>query len=234
MIPPFVQNILVSSTVTGITFGVLLVLSYLNKNKAITNEVSRKVVHIGAGTLFLAIYFYNDRGTYSKYFNVFHNFLWLGILLWKGQRYNSVPQQYDIVVDTITRNRRQGELLYGPLAFNIVAIICGTVLYRTVIGSIVMGILTWGDGLAAVIGGQYGSQRKIHGSKSLDGSLTCFLAGFIGSIIYISLLVNFHSVDFLQNFVLALSAAVVETLSPSDFDNLTIPLSVFLLNYMFF
>lgn len=234
MIPPFVQNILVSSSVTSITFGILFLLSYLNKKKAISNEVSRKVVHIGAGTLFLAIYFYNDRGTFSKYLNVFHNVLWTGILLWKGRHQNSGQQQYDVVVDTITRNRRGSELLCGPLAFNIVAIICGTVLYRTVVASMVIAILTWGDGLAAVIGGQFGGKRKIYGSKSLDGSLTCFLAGFFSSIIYISLLVNFHSVHFVQILVIAFSAAVVEVVSPSDFDNLTIPLSVFILNYMFF
>lgn len=230
MVSTFVQNGLLASIVTSITFLILFLLGYLNKKKVISNEVSRKVVHIGAGTLFLAIYFYNDRGYVSKYFNIFHNVLWTGILLWKSQSFQSREQQYDLVVDTITRSHRRIELLRGPLAFNIVAILCGTVLYRTVVASMMMGILTWGDGLAAVIGSGYGSQRKIYGSKSFDGFLTCFLAGFLASIIYISLLVNFQSIDFLQIAVIAFSGAVIETISPSDLDNFTVPLSIFIIN----
>ena len=234
MIPTFVQNGLLASIVTSITFLILFLLGYLNQKKIISNEASRKVVHIGAGTLFLAIYFYNDRGLFSKYFNVFHNVLWTGILLWKSRNSNSGEKQSDLVVDTMTRGRRRSELLCGPLVFNIVAIICGTILYRTVVASIIMGVLTWGDGLAAVIGSRYGSQRKIYGSKSLDGSLTCFFAGFLASIIYISLLVNFQSVHLLQICVIAFSAAVIEAISPSDLDNLTIPLSIFILYYFLF
>ena len=97
-----------------------------------------------------------------------------------------------------------------------------------------MGILTWGDGLAAVIGVHYGNQRKIYGAKTLDGLLTIIVAGIIASIVYISLLVNFQSVDLLKIIVISFIAAVIETLSPSNFDNLTIPLSIVVIYYFMY
>ena len=234
MISTFVQNSIVSFIVTSITFAVVFLLNYLNNKNAITSEVSRKVVHIGAGTLYLAIYFYNDHGYLSKYLNIFPNLLWTCILIWKSQYHSPVRQQYDLVIGTMTRNQRGNELLRGPLFFNFVMIICGTVLYKTILGSIIMGILTWGDGLAAVIGINYGSQRKIYRSKTLDGFLTIFLVGIIASVFYTSILVGFQSVFLLKFCVISFIASVIEALTPSDFDNLTIPLSVVIAYYFIF
>jgi dolichol kinase len=234
MVLIFVQNTILSLIVTSITFAVLFLLNYLNKKNLITTEVSRKVVHIGAGTLYLAIYFYNDHGYFSKYLNIFPNLFWTGILIWKSQHHSSVHQQYDLVVSTITRNHRGSELLRGPLFFNFVMIICGSVLYKTTLGSIIMGILTWGDGLAAVIGVRYGTQRKIYGSKTLDGLLAMFFTGIIASIVYISLLVDFQAVHLFKIIVISFITAIIETLTPSDFDNLTIPLCIIFIYFFIY
>jgi len=234
MISIFVQNTILSFIVTSITFAVVFLLNYLNKKNAITNEVSRKVVHIGAGTLYLAIYFYNDDGYFSKYLNIVPNLLWTGILIWKSQQHSSVRQKYDLVIGTMTRNHRGNELLRGPLFFNFVMIICGTILYKTTLGSIIMGILTWGDGLAAVIGVRFGNQRKIYQTKTLDGLLTMVFVGIIASIIYISLLVDFRSIHLFKISLISFFTAVIETLSPSDFDNLTIPLSITIVYYLIY
>jgi phytol kinase len=227
----FVQNTILSLIVTSITFAVVSLLSYFNNKNSITNEVSRKVVHIGAGTLYLAIYFYNDYGYFSKYLNIFPNLLWTGIIIWKSQDHSPVRQKYDLVIGTMTRNHHGSELLLGPLFFNFIMILCGTVLYKTVLGSMIMGILTWGDGLAAVIGVRCGNQRKIYRSKSLDGFLTMLFVGIIASVIYTSILVNFQSVHLLNICVISFIAAVIELLSPSDLDNLTIPLSIIVAYY---
>ncbi|CAF0926320.1 unnamed protein product [Adineta ricciae] len=226
MISTLTQNIVVSLIVTGITFSVVFLLNHLHKRNAITNEVSRKVTHIGAGTLYLALYFYDDRGHLLKYLNIFPNVLWTGILLWIGQRRSPDHRQARVVLNVMTRMRNQHELLRGPLFFNFVMIICGTIFYKTVLGSIIMGTLTWGDGLAAVIGVRYGNQRKIYKNKSLDGSLSFLIAGILASIIYTSILVNFQSVALFKFSVICFSATVVEALTPSDFDNLTIPLCI--------
>lgn len=234
MVLAFVQNTFVSLVVTAITFSVVFLLNYLNKKQAITTEVSRKVVHIGAGTLFLAVRFYNDHGTISKYLNIFPYTLWFCILLWKSQHHSIGQQKYDLVVGTMTRTHRQSELLYGPLFFNIVAILCGSVFYKTVLGSLIMAMLTWGDGLAAVIGVRYGNQRKIYQSKTIDGLIAFFVFSIIASFVYIAFLVDIESIRIFRIVLISLITAVVETLSPSDYDNLTIPLTVFLTYSLFY
>lgn len=234
MLSIFIQNALVSLIVTGITFGVATLLKSLNQKKAVTTEVSRKVIHLGAGTLYLAQYFYSDKGTYSKYLNIFPYVLWTCILLWKSQSISSNIDTLDRLVHTMTRKSEKRELLRGPLFFNFVTILCGTLLYKTVLGSVMMAILTWGDGLAAVIGTQYGGKTKVFRTKSWHGCFTMFLASFLGSIVYTSLLVHVSSVSLVKFFILSLIATITETLSPSDFDNLTVPFSVFVTYFLVF
>ncbi|CAF1384312.1 unnamed protein product [Adineta steineri] len=229
-----VQNTILSLVTTSLTFAVVFLLNHLNRTKSITNEVLRKMLHIGAGTLYLAIYFYDDHGQFSKYLNIFPNLLWICILIWKSQYHSSTHHPHDPVLDIMTRNQHKSELLYGPLFFNSVLVICGTIFYKTIPGSLIMGLLTWGDGLAAVIGVRYGSQRKIYGNKSLDGLLTFFIVGIIASIIYISVLVNLQSVHLFKICVISFITAVVETLSSSNIDNLTVPLSIFVTYYFIF
>ncbi|CAF1097798.1 unnamed protein product [Adineta steineri] len=229
-----VQNTILSLVTTSLTFAVVFLLNHLHKKKSITNEVLRKVIHIGAGTFYLAIYFYDDHGQFSKYLNIFPNLLWMCILIWKSQHHSSTHQPHDPILDIMTRNKHQSELLYGPLFFNSVVVICGTIFYKTIPGSLIMSLLTWGDGLAAVIGVRYGSQRKIYGKKSLDGLLTFFIVGIIASIIYIAVLVNLQSVHLVKICVISFITAVVETLTSSDVDNLTVPLSILVSYYFIF
>ena len=226
------QNIILSLIVTVITFAVVFIVNYLNKKNAITSEASRKLVHLSAGTLYLAVYFYNDHGHWSKYMNIFPNLFWCTIILLKNRGHSPSLEKDDPVVGIISRTNRGSELLSGPLYFNFVMILCGTVLYKTVLGAIIMAVLTWGDGLAAVIGSHYGGRRKIYGSKTFDGSLTMLLAGIIASIVYTSVLVNFQSVNFMQFSVLSLVATATEMLSPSYLDNLTVPLSLIVTHYL--
>lgn len=230
----FVQNAILSLIVLSITFSVVILLRSLNQRKAITTEVSRKVTHLGAGTLYLAMFFYNDDGFYSKYFNIFPYLLWTCILFWKGQTMSSQNDSLGSLVRTMTRTERQSELLRGPLFFNFVTIVCGTIFYKKVLGSIIMANLTWGDGLAAVVGTQYGGKSRIFRTKSWHGCLTMFLASFCASIVYSSILVGFQSVSLVKFSLIALISTVTETLSPSDFDNLTVPLSIFVTYFLFF
>jgi phytol kinase len=233
MMPIVVYHAIVASIVTAISFSVLFTLKSLNANKSITNEVSRKVVHIGAGTLHLSLYFYRDVGVYSKYLNVFPYALWTIILLWKSQHPTSKTAHLDdLVVGTITRTRQSSELLRGPLFFNFVAILCGTVYYKTPLGSTIMAILTWGDGLAAIIGSKYGKEKKIFRDKSWAGFFAIFLGGFVMSFVYISLLSNMSTMHLVKLLLISLFAAVAETLSPSDFDNMTIPFAIIVTSNM--
>ena len=229
-----IQNSIVPLIIIGITFVILFFLKYLDEKKLITSECLRKIVHISAGILYLLSYFYNNAGYFSRYFNIFPYLLWTGILIYKSQQHSSALRQHDFIITALSRNNNKDELLRGPLFFNLIAIICGSILYETILGSIIMAILTWGDGLAAIIGSRYGNQRKIYGKKSLDGFLTCFFVGIMASIVYIHILIDVQSFFLLKICLISFVASVTETLTQSDFDNLTIPLSISLIYYLIF
>jgi len=100
-------------------------------------------------------------------------------------------------------------------------------------------IMMFGDGMSAPIGMKYGANhtRKIFGSlRSIQGSLALFVFGFIGAVIafwwfgifslatpiftpgagYVNLI--------LLAFIGAITATLVEIVSPKGTDNITLPL----------
>ncbi|CAF0726325.1 unnamed protein product [Didymodactylos carnosus] len=216
--------------VTGISFIVVLLLKQLHDKNAVTKEVSRKVVHLGAGTLYLAQYFYYDNCS-TKYFNIFPYVLWAIILLTKSMMKSPWSAKSDFVISTMTRNDKGAELLYGPLFFNLSTILCGTIFYKTTTGAVTMAILTWGDGLAAVVGQNY-KTRQIYHTKTLAGSCTVFIAGLISSLIYISILVGYQSISIMHLVLTALLATITETLSPSELDNLFLPFVIIVAHFV--
>lgn len=74
--------------------------------------------------------------------------------------------------------------------------------------------LAFADPMAAVIGGKWG-QIKVWRGKTLEGSLAFFMTSFF---------LAFPFLGFLQAFLGALSASLVEVLPLGIDDNLTIPL----------
>jgi phytol kinase len=98
-------------------------------------------------------------------------------------------------------------------------------------------IMMLGDGMSAPIGMKYGTNhtREIFGSKrSLEGCLGLFVFGFIGAIIafwwfgIFSLTVFTPGVGYNNMILLALvgaiTATVVELISPKGTDNITLPM----------
>jgi phytol kinase len=217
--------------VTTITTAGILLLDYFLRKRFISTEVTRKGIHIGVGLLYLMSYFYDDRGQYSKYLSSFHYVLYTGIFIWKIQ-YSTPDQKPDFILRTFTRHNQPSELSSGPLCYCFVTIVCSTLLYKTVVASIIIAILTWGDGLAAIVGIRFGSKMKIYGSKSIPGFLTVWVAGLLASIVYISILIGYEYVNLIQLCLIALIAAVVETLTPGNYDNFTISFAIFVVYFL--
>jgi phytol kinase len=95
--------------------------------------------------------------------------------------------------------------------------------YYAVIGILVM---TWGDGLAALIGQRFGKHKYkvLGGQKSWEGSLTMALVSYlIISLILLSTQGNLWQ-TWIISLVVALVATGLETFSFLGIDNLTVPL----------
>lgn len=217
---PFLYNTIISAVSVVYVFAVVALMDILVKKKVIPQDISRKIVHIAAGSWLIFWLFFDDTH-WSKYFNIAPALIWAVLLLIKG----FTADENDEAVKTMTRTGNRQELLKGPLYFTIVMCIMGTIYYKSIFALTAMGILGFGDGLAPLFGKRFGKHKfKILSEKSIEGSLAFLVFGFIGALIFNSL---FGIKIDLQFFIIVtIFTTIIEAISPKDLDNLLIPIAV--------
>ena len=151
MLSPFIQNLIVTALTFIYVFGLVAVMNLCVTRFNLPQDISRKLTHIGAGSLIGFLRLYNDLH-WSKYLNVTIFVVWIILLIQKGL----FASDDDEAVKTMTRNGDKSELLKGPLYFVIVATICGTLFYKTFPGIMAIATLGWGDGIAPIDRSRYG------------------------------------------------------------------------------
>jgi phytol kinase len=120
--------------------------------------------------------------------------------------------------------------VYFPISLLILVILTFGVTFNPLIGAIGILTLGYGDGLAAAIGSKWGKRKLIYG-KSVEGSLTMFLATFI--VTFTLLAFNFSlPIALSVGLVLAIFATLIELYTPKGLDNLTVPLLTSLIYYL--
>lgn len=220
---PFLQNIIVTTSTFIYVFGLVAVMNFCVSRLNLPQDISRKLTHIGAGSLIGFLVFYNDLH-WSKYLNVSIFVVWIILLIQKGL----FASDEDEAVKTMTRNGDKSELLKGPLYFVIVATICGTLFYKTFPGIMAIAVLGWGDGIAPIVGSRYGRLKyEVLSNKSVEGSLSMLIAAFAASTFFVWLIIP-TELNILRIFLLCLIATVVEACSPKEIDNILIPSVVIL------
>ncbi len=220
---PALNNIVIASISVIYVFAVVALMDLLVK-KGLPQDISRKIVHICAGS-WLLFWFLFDDTHWTKYLNIAPAFVWTVLLLIKGL--TASPE--DNAVKTMTRTGDRKELLRGPLYFTLVMNVMGTVFFYNPAAAISMGILGWGDGLAPLFGKKYGRIKyNFVTEKSYVGSLAFLIFGIIGAVI--NSVILFGRAEMIPLITIAFIAAVVEALSPKDLDNILIP-SVCILIY---
>lgn len=219
---PMLFNILITIVSLVYVFGVVAIMDLAVK-KGFPQDLSRKVVHVAAGS-WLIFWLVYDSSHWTKYLNITAAFIWTILLLLKG--FTAKPD--DQAVKTMTRTGDRKELLRGPLYFTLVMNLLGTVFYSTPFALTAMGFLTWGDGLAPVVGTRYGKHSyRVFSNKTIEGSVTFFVFGLTGAVLFNMLFGQTINLEFI--LLCAVVATIVEGISPKDFDNIFIPLSIYLL-----
>ncbi len=116
------------------------------------------------------------------------------------------------------RRRDAGKFVYGPVTLGIGALLA-LMLYPEPAASIAIYALAFGDGLSSLVGKAFGSIRiPFTGGKSVEGSLTCFVA----------VLCSAYAVtgDAPRSAAIALIATVTEAIPSKDMDNILLPMLV--------
>ncbi|MBD2776820.1 phosphatidate cytidylyltransferase [Iningainema sp. BLCCT55] len=176
-------------------------------------EVVRKIVHIGTGNVILLAW-------------------WLDIpasLCITASIVASIVTLLSYKFPILPGINSVGRLSFGTFFYSVsIGVLVAWFWYLKQPQYAVLGVLvmTWGDGLAALVGQRFGKHKyKIFGrEKSWEGSLAMAIASYlIGSLILLSVQGN-HWQTWIISLVVALVATGLETFSLFGIDNLTVPL----------
>ncbi|NJK99877.1 MAG: phosphatidate cytidylyltransferase [Spirulinaceae cyanobacterium RM2_2_10] len=194
----------------------------LNRLLAADAEFTRKIVHIGSGQVILLAWLLAIPG-------------WVGVAAAVVAAAIALLSYFLPILPSINSVGRQslGTFFYASS----IGILCGYFFPQQLPQYAAIGILVmaWGDGLAAIIGRQFGRHPyKIAGNqKSLEGTLAMLTASFLVTFVILGLADSSWATAWPVALAIALAATLLETFSQFGIDNLTVPVgSAFLSFYL--
>ena len=216
----------------------LKLMDLLAYREVIEQTLSRKLIHIGTGPLFILGWPLFSENLWARYgaalvpLAITLKFLAIGV------GWISDPA----AVQSMTRTNDPKEILRGPLYYGIVFVVCTVVFWRhSPIGILALMMMCGGDGFADIIGRRLG-QHKLPFSvdKSWAGSSAMFVASWVFSY---GALMLFNTLGYFQPALeaghtaiavalIALAVTLVEALPFKDIDNLTLTLAAIVLGQM--
>lgn len=204
----------------------------------IDSKLSRKIIHIGTGPIFVICWLLFNPTANARYLAaiiplmITFQFLLVGMGIMKDEA----------AVQAMSRTGDRKEILKGPLFYGIAFVVLTSIYwYDSPIGIIALMILCGGDGLADIIGRKnWTSKIPWSAKKTWGGSIAMFLGGWALSLIVIAIFISAHIFSApLSNYLIpittiALTAAIIESLPINDVDNITITITAMLLGHLFF
>jgi len=227
---------------TLITFSVALAWLRINDYTAhrgwISSDLSRKIIHIGTGPLFVLCWLIFQETAYARVLAALVPFAITAQFVLVG---TGVVRD-EAAVRAMSRSGDRREILRGPLYYGIVFVLLTLVFWRdTPIGIVALMLMCGGDGLAEIIGRRYPlRQLPWSAKKSFGGSLGMLVGGwafaFMVLAIYIWAGVFLHPLsEYIPKLlIIAVAGMLVESLPVRDIDNLTISLTAVALGYALF
>ncbi len=202
--------------------------------------LSRKLIHIGTGPLFVLCWIFFSGDTIARYFAAIVPLLLTLRLVAIGMGWLQDPA----TVQAMTRTGKPQEILRGPLYYGIIFVVCTVLFWRnSPIGILALMVMCGGDGLADIIGRRFGKHKlPFNQDKSWVGSAAMLLGSIAFGFVYLML---FNSLGYFQpslNLVytagvvstIALAATLVEALPIQEIDNITLTLVSLLLGVWLF
>jgi len=225
-----------------ITFALSLIflrlMNFMAQRGWIESRLSRKIIHIGTGPLFVLCWLMFADTADAR---------WLAALVPLV-----ITVQFALVglgiikdpaaVQSMSRTGDPKEILRGPLFYGIMFVALTLIYWKdSLIGIPALMMMCGGDGIADIVGRKIKSSRLPWSpEKTLAGFLSVFAGGWLLTILVFAIYVWIG--DFsgpITRFlfpvtVIALVAALVESLPFKDIDNLTVPLAAVIAGYFLF
>jgi dolichol kinase len=227
---------------TVLTFAIavafLRLMDYIAQRGWIDSRTSRKLIHIGTGPIFVLCWLMYPDIWVSGWLAalvpllITVQFALVGLGIMKDEA----------AVKAMSRTGDRREILRGPLFYGIMFVVI-TLLYwkDSLIGIPALMMLCGGDGIADIVGRRVRSAKLPWSpEKSVAGSLSVFAGGWLMTIFVFSVYVWFGafsgpvSLYLLPVTWIALGAALVESLSFKDIDNITVTVTSLLIGNLVF
>ena len=235
----FQSNLLALVVTTLIALGWLKFCDLLAARKVVSSQVSRKIIHIGTGPIFVLCWLL---------FNDAPGARWLAAIVPLGITLKFLLVGLGVIKDegdvqSMSRSGDRRELLRGPLFYGI-AFVALTLLFwkESPVGIIALMLLCGGDGAADLAGSHWGKDSPLPWSskKSWAGSLAMLIFGFALSFAMVLIFnaAGAYSYTFtkllISTGVISLAAMLVESLPIGGYDNLAVPLVASVLGLVLF
>ena len=218
--------------------GFLRLMDFFAHRGWIESRLSRKIIHIGTGPIFVFCWLLFDNAPAARWmavlvpFAITVQFALIGLEILKDEA----------SVKAMSRTGDPKEILRGPLYYGIVFVLMTLIFWKdSPIGIIALMLMCGGDGIADVVGRRVKSPKLPWSKeKSVAGSLAVFVGGWLLALLVLSIygyagVPGFSSTNFiLPTAVIAFGAMLVESLPFKDVDNLTITFTAVLLGGFFF
>ena len=235
----FVWDLIATVISIVILLGIVQINAYIQKKEKVSQIITRKLVHILAGPVFVVTWMLFSGEIISHYIAVIVpllfvlQFITIGLGVIKNESF----------VASMSRSGDPRELLQGTLYYSIVMVLMTFFWFyipSTGISNanptalLIIGCVSGGDGLADIIGRKFGGEKKF-GIKGSEKTIIGSIGMLVGSILVSSILVLIFSLEvpqfdililILPIIVVSIVATVVEALSPKGTDNFTVFLAV--------
>jgi phytol kinase len=237
---PWAQDIVATVITFAVALTWLRLMDGLAHRGLVEQHLSRKIIHIGTGPLFVLCWNLFSASARAPFLAALVPFAITAQFFLVG----TGRMQDPAAVQAMTRTGDPREILRGPLYYGIVFVACTLLFWRhSPVGILALMLMCGGDGLAEVVGRRWGRTKLPFGSeKSWAGSAAMFLGGFafgFGFVMLFNAFGNFvppldPGSTALKLLVISLAAALVEALPVRDIDNITLTITGTVLGVLLF
>jgi len=227
---------------TVLTFAIALaflrLMDYFAQRGWIESRLSRKLIHIGTGPIFVLCWLFFPDVPASRWlaalvpFAITVQFALVGLGIMKDEA----------AVQAMSRTGDRREILRGPLFYGVMFVLLTIVFWKdSPVGMTALMIMCGGDGIADLVGRRFNSSKLPHSpNKTVAGSLSVFVGGWLLSAFILAIYVGagVFSGPFVSYMlpltVIALVSMGVESLPFKDIDNITVTVAAALTGFLVF
>ncbi len=204
----------------------------------VESRLSRKIIHIGTGPIFVLCWLLFPGEWYDRYLAalvpglITAQFALIGLGIVKDEA----------SVKAMSRSGDPREILRGPLYYGIMFVLMTVIFWKdSPVGIVALMMMCGGDGIADLVGRRFKSPKLFHSpAKSVAGSLGVFFGGWVLSAFVLAMYLLAGVFDgqvsayLLPLTVIAAIATVIESLPQRDVDNITVTFAAALLGWWLF